>query len=101
MKKGSVIVMFRKLSVISVLFLVSACATQTPKSSQLNSDKSTQVAKEEASESNIICKRIQKVGTHFKKKQCWTKEDYAEEQRQSREAVERAQRSGMTGPEGR
>lgn len=93
--------MFRKLSILSVLFFASACATQTPSTSEVASNKTAEVANEEAKDSKIICKRTQTVGTNFKKKQCWTKEAYAEEQRLSREAVERAQRSGMTGPEGR
>lgn len=93
--------MLRKLSILSVIFFISACATQTPVANKDDLDSAEKVASEEEKEPTLICKRTHTVGTNFKKKQCWTKEEYAEEQRLSREAVERSQRSGMTGPEGR
>lgn len=93
--------MFRKLSIFSVMFLVTACATQTPVASKTNLDTAEKVASEKKDEPTLICKRTHTVGTNFKKKQCWTKEEYAEEQRLSKEALERSRRSGMTAPEGR
>lgn len=93
--------MLKKLSLLSIILLVSACATQSPVAEKNAPDDAEKVASEEKSESRIICKRTQTVGTNFKKKQCWTVEDYEDIQRRSREAVERAQGSSMTGPEGR
>ncbi|MHC9511876.1 hypothetical protein [Kangiella sp. M94] len=93
--------MLKKLSLLSVIFFVSACATQTPVASKDNLDSEEKVASEEKKEQKIICKRTQTVGTNFKKRQCWTVEDYEDLQRRSREAVERAQGSDMTAPQGR
>lgn len=93
--------MFRKLSLISVIFFVTACATQTPVANKDAPEVDEKVASNDKEDRQIICKRTQTVGTNFKKKQCWTKEDYEDLQRRSREAVERSQGSDMTGPEGR
>ncbi|ACV28005.1 hypothetical protein [Kangiella koreensis] len=93
--------MLTKLSFLSVIFFVSSCATQAPVASKGNLDPEEKVASEETKEPRIICKRTHTVGTNFKKKQCWTVEDYEDLQRRSREAVERAQGSEMTAPQGR
>ncbi|HEY9029926.1 MAG TPA: hypothetical protein VIM93_01070 [Kangiella sp.] len=93
--------MLKKLSILSVIFFVSACATQAPVSGKDNLQQEDKVATEESKEQRIICKRTQTVGTNFKKRQCWTVEDYEDLQRRSREAVERAQGSDMTAPQGR
>lgn len=93
--------MLKKLSFLSILFFVSACATQAPVTDKDNLQSEEKVAAEESKEPRIICKRTHTVGTNFKKKQCWTVEDYEDLQRRSREAVERAQGSDMTAPQGR
>lgn len=92
--------MLKKLSILSVILLVSACATQSPVAGENAQEDAEKVASND-SDREIICKRTQKVGTHFKTKQCWTKEDYEDLQEKSRQAIENAQGSSMTGPEGR
>lgn len=92
--------MLKKLSFLSVILFVSACATQSPVAGENVSSDTEKVASND-SDREIICKRTQKVGTHFKTKQCWTKEDYEDLQEKSRQAIENAQGSSMTGPEGR
>ena len=91
--------MFKKLSILAAILFVSACATQPQADSTDSSGQ--EVASEDTNDRDIICKRTQKVGTHFKTKQCWTKEDYEDLQRKSKDAVERAQGSSMTAPESR
>ncbi|MCW9027838.1 MAG: hypothetical protein OQJ80_02810 [Kangiella sp.] len=92
--------MLKKLSLLSLILLVSACATQSPVAEKNAPEDAEKVASEDSNR-DIICKRTQKVGTHFKTKQCWTREDYEDLQEKSRQAVENAQGSSMTGPEGR
>lgn len=89
--------MLKKLSFLSAIFLVSACATQSPVAGQKLSDDASKVAIND-SNSDIICKRTHKVGTNFKTTQCWTKQDYEEYQRRSREAIEKAQGSNSAPP---
>ena len=93
--------MLKKLSFLATILLVSACATNSSLTEKNAPDTEAKIASEDADDRQIICKRTQTVGTNFKKKQCWTKEDYDDLQKRSREAVERAQGSGMSGPEGR
>ncbi|MBD3652894.1 hypothetical protein [Kangiella sp.] len=93
--------MLKKLSFLSLILFVSACATNSSVADKDVAETGEQLASKENNDQQIICKRTQKVGTHFKTKQCWTKEDYEDLQEKSRQAIENAQGSSMTGPEGR
>ena len=65
--------MFKKFLLLSTILFVSACATQPEAAS---TDPSGQeVTSEDTNDRDIICKRTQKIGTRFKTKQCWTRED--------------------------
>lgn len=92
--------MLKKLSLLSVILLVSACATNSSVTDKDSTETGEKVASKTNNDQQIICKRVQKVGTHFKTRQCWTKEDYEDLQEKSRQAIENAQGSSMRPPEG-
>lgn len=93
--------MLKPLVILGLALTFTGCATTSSSdSAAMASNNQKAVAeKEDDKKQKIICKRVQKVGTHFKKKQCWTAEAYAQEQENSRNVLENMQKSTMSGPE--
>jgi len=82
--------MYKSLIILGLAFTFAGCATNSSApqvSSKANSNKE-KVAKEEP---KLICKRVHKVGTNFKTKQCWTAEEYAEQQKRDQDTFRKIQ----------
>jgi len=82
--------MLKPLIITGLAFAFIGCASTTTS----NKETSQEVAKSEK-DSKYICQKTHQVGSHFKKLQCWTKEEYAAKQQRDKEEIERAQRSSM------
>lgn len=80
--------MNKLLIILGLVFAFTGCATNSsaPQAKSNNNLNNEEVAKEEP---KLICKRVHKVGTNFKTKQCWTVEEYAQQQKRDQENFRR------------
>lgn len=93
--------MFKPLVILGLSLTFVGCATNSTAPSASSNTGSEKVAKKDDNK-KVICKREARVGSHFKKTQCWTAEEYAEKQKEDKEMIRSMQNSGgMKGPEGR
>ena len=92
--------MLKPLVILGLAFSFGGCATNSSAPAAGNTE-AKQVATDDKKK-KVICKRAARVGTHFKTTQCWTAEEYAQRQKEDKEAVRNMQNSAkMKGPEGR
>lgn len=85
--------MLKPLLVLGLAFIFVGCATNS--SAPDNNTKTEQVASEKKEE-KIICKKAARVGSHFRKTQCWTVADYKARQERDRQKMQDIQANGAT-----
>lgn len=96
--------MYKSLIILGLAVAFTGCATNSStKAESPNNIKSEKVAKNDDKKKRIICSKQARVGSHFKRKQCWTAEEYAERQKRDREQIQNIQNnsSSATAPESR
>ncbi|WP_223669748.1 hypothetical protein [Kangiella shandongensis] len=91
--------MFKPLIIIGLSFAFVGCATTSSETASTAQNSKKQVAQSDEEKPKVICQKTHRVGTHFKKLQCWTKEEYVLKQQRDKEEVRQLQRSTMTPPE--
>lgn len=87
--------MYKFLIMLGASLVIFGCASTNSKSAATSSEPEKQVADNGKKEPRVICQKTHRVGTNFKKLQCWTKEEYALKQQRDKEEMERLQRSSM------
>ena len=90
--------MHKLLIMLGASLIIFGCASTNSQTASTASEPTKQVADKDDDKPKVICQKTHRVGTNFKKLQCWTKEEYALKQQRDREEVERMKRSGMAPP---
>lgn len=85
--------MLKPLLILGLAFTFVGCATN---SSAPDSNTKTEQVASDKNEKKVICKKASRVGTHFKKTQCWTVEEYKARQERDRQKMQEIQANGAT-----
>lgn len=89
--------MFKPLIIIGLSFAFVGCATTSSNSTSTSQlPEKSQLVEKERNGKKIICKRQGSVGTHFKKTQCWTLEEYQARQERDRQKMQDIQANSST-----
>lgn len=85
--------MFKPLIILGLALSFAGCATNSP--STENNTETEKVA-DDSKDQKVICKKSARVGSHFKKMQCWTVAEYKAKQERDRQKIQDAQAHGST-----
>ena len=86
--------MFKPLLMVGLALTFTGCATTSNDNSQKR--EVAPIVKEDEKGRKIICSREGRVGTNFKKTQCWTVEEYKAKQERDRQKMRDIQANGST-----
>lgn len=86
--------MLKPLVILGLSLTFVGCATSGNNNTQKK--EVAPVVKEDKDGRKIICSRQARVGSHFKKTQCWTAEEYKAKQERDRQKVQDIQANGST-----
>ena len=79
--------MFKPLIILGLSLTFVGCATNSSQQAATNNAATEKVAEKDDSK-KVICKKEARVGSHFKKTQCWTVADYKAKQERDRQKMQ-------------
>ncbi|GAA0208503.1 hypothetical protein GCM10009123_14960 [Kangiella japonica] len=85
--------MLKPLVILGLSFAFLGCATNSPST---DNNTKTEQASSDSKDQKVICKKSARVGSHFKKMQCWTVAEYKARQERDRQKIQDAQAHGST-----